>query len=150
MDIHVRERESRVPSRRQALCVGAALVTVPAGILALVTPTPGQAAPVPDPIFARIAEHKRQMAPVQACDTTRDGEDRLAELCDLADDAFVRVLETVPTTLPGLLALVRYVREATPDLALGMQETEEGESFEGLFLASLETSLDRMIAEARA
>lgn len=35
MDSHVRERESLVPSRRQALCLGAALVTVPTGVLTL-------------------------------------------------------------------------------------------------------------------
>jgi hypothetical protein len=47
MDSHVRERESIVPSRRQALCLGAALVSVPAGVLALVAPAPSLAAPVP-------------------------------------------------------------------------------------------------------
>lgn len=141
MDSHVRERESLVPSRRQALCLGAALVAVPTGVVALAAP---------DPIFGRIAKHKRLMEPVRACDTTRDGEDRLAELCDIADDAFVGVLETVPTTLPGLLALVRYVAEAKPDLTLGMQETEEGQTFEDLLLSTLESGLVRVIAEAQA
>lgn len=51
MDSHVRDRESLVPSRRQALCLGAALVTVPTGVLALVVPAPSLAAPVPaDPL----------------------------------------------------------------------------------------------------
>jgi hypothetical protein len=35
MGTHVRERESHVPSRRQALCIGAALVAVPTSIVAL-------------------------------------------------------------------------------------------------------------------
>lgn len=47
MDSHVRERESLVPSRRQALCLGAALVTVPTGVLALAAPVPSLAAPAP-------------------------------------------------------------------------------------------------------
>ncbi|UOK71556.1 hypothetical protein [Ancylobacter polymorphus] len=51
MDSHVRERESLVPSRRQALCLGAALVTVPTGVLALAMPAPSLAAPAPiDPL----------------------------------------------------------------------------------------------------
>ena len=51
MDSHVREREKCVPSRRQALCLGAALVTVPTGVLALASPAPGLAAPAPtDPL----------------------------------------------------------------------------------------------------
>ncbi|WP_018389377.1 hypothetical protein [Ancylobacter sp. FA202] len=51
MDSHVRERESLVPSRRRALCLGAALVTVPTGVLALAVPAPTLAAPAPaDPL----------------------------------------------------------------------------------------------------
>lgn len=52
MESHVRERESLVPSRRQALCLGAALVTVPTGVLALAAaPAPSLAAPAPiDPL----------------------------------------------------------------------------------------------------
>ena len=130
------------PSRRHALALGASLVTLPAGILAL--------AAVPDPIFARVAEHKRRMEQVRACDTTRDGEDRLADLCDFADEAFVGLLQTVPTTLPGMLALVRYVGEANPDLELGMQETEDGQTFEDLFLTTLEAALARITTEVRA
>lgn len=49
MDSHVRERESLVPSRRQALCLGAALVTVPTGILALAVPTPSLASTLAAP-----------------------------------------------------------------------------------------------------
>jgi hypothetical protein len=50
MDSHVRERESLVPSRRQALCLGVALVTVPTGVLALAMPAPSLAAPMPAPL----------------------------------------------------------------------------------------------------
>lgn len=49
MDSHVRERESLVPNRRQALCLGAALVPVPTGVLALAAPAPSLAAPA-DPL----------------------------------------------------------------------------------------------------
>ncbi|GLK74664.1 hypothetical protein KHC23_23045 [Ancylobacter dichloromethanicus] len=49
MDSHVRERESLVPSRRQALCLGAALVTVPTGVLTLAAPASTLAAPA-DPL----------------------------------------------------------------------------------------------------
>ncbi|MBS9476079.1 hypothetical protein [Ancylobacter radicis] len=51
MGTHVCERESHVPSRREALRLGAALVTVPTGVLALAAPSPGLAAPAPaDPL----------------------------------------------------------------------------------------------------
>ncbi|WP_018389183.1 hypothetical protein [Ancylobacter sp. FA202] len=49
--------ESLTPSRREALALGAALVTVPTGALAM--------AAAPDPIFARIAWHKRLMEPAR-------------------------------------------------------------------------------------
>ncbi|MDR6955241.1 hypothetical protein J2X65_004620 [Ancylobacter sp. 3268] len=142
MGTHVRERESHVPSRRQALCLGAAAVAVPAGVVAF--------GPTPDPIFARIAEHRQLMAPVRACDTTVDGEDRLAELVDIADEQFAELLGTVPTTLPGLLALVRYVGVANPDLPLGTQEDADGTTFEELLLDTLAAALGRLVAEGRA
>lgn len=51
MGTHVREPESLVPSRRLALALGAALVTVPTGVLALASPAPSLAAPAPaDPL----------------------------------------------------------------------------------------------------
>ncbi|MBS7544362.1 hypothetical protein [Ancylobacter oerskovii] len=140
MGTHVRERESHVPSRRQALCLGAAVIAVPAGVVAF--------ASVPDPIFALIAEHRRLMEPVHAC--TTDGEDRLAELVDTADEQFAELLGTVPTTLPGLLALVRYVGVANPDLPLGTQEDTDGTTFEELFLDTLTVALGRLVAEGRA
>ncbi|WP_428032798.1 hypothetical protein [Ancylobacter sp.] len=62
MDSHVRERESLVPSRRQALCLGAALVTVPTGVLALASPVPSLAAPAPIPITPADALQRARAA----------------------------------------------------------------------------------------
>lgn len=56
MGTHVRERESHVPSRRQALCLGAALVAVPRGVVAL-TVSPQE----------RIARAVREIEAARAC-----------------------------------------------------------------------------------
>lgn len=251
MDSHDREREKCVPSRRQALCLGAALVTVPTGVLALASPAPGPAAPAPtdplqraraawlafaaamdelaapgdgwmlqgagarraahgrpaeawvsasrlayeweaftapgfastlverrepldlwpgshgdehastprpaaDPIFARIAAHKRLMEPVRTCPTaTEEDEDRLAELVRAADDDYAVMLGTAPTTLAGLYALVTYVEGSGQggvrrDLPLGTQETDDGVTYEDLFLGALRRSLAHLSGEGRA
>ena len=251
MDSHVREGESLVPSRRQALCLGAALVTVPAGVLALAASSPGIAAAAPanplqraraawlafaaamdelaspgdgwmlqgagarraahgrpaeawvsasrlayeweafpapgfastlverrepldllpgshgdapaspaawapDPIFARIAAHKRLMEPVRTCPTTtEEDEDRLAELVRAADDEYAVMLGTAPTTLAGLAALVTYVEGSGQggvrrDLPLGTQETDDGVTYEDLFLGALRRSLAQLSGEGRA
>ena len=142
MGTHVCERESHVPSRRQALCLGAAAVAVPASVAAFTA--------TPDPIFARIAEHRRLMEPVRACDTTIDGEDRLAELVRIADRQLALIVSTVPTTLAGTLALVIHIQQETLGVDLGAMFTLDGRTFEEALLTSLISSLGRLVSEGWA
>lgn len=142
MGTHVSERESYIPNRRHALCLGVAAIVVPAAVAGLTVPT--------DPIFAVIAEHRRRMEPVHAWNTEVHGEDQLAELLDDADEQFTKLLHTMPTTLAGLLAMVSYVGKPYPELPLGVQETEDGTTFEQLFLDTLRRSMERIIAGGRA
>lgn len=138
--------QSLAPSRRQALALGAALVAVPTGAVAL---------PAPDPIFARIARHKQLMEPVRACPAvTEDDEERLAVLVRAADHGYAEMLATAPTSVAGLYALVSYVEGSGQggvrrDLPLGTQETEDGVTYEDLFLAALRRSLAQLCGEAR-
>ncbi|SCW56429.1 hypothetical protein [Ancylobacter rudongensis] len=135
------------PSRRQALALGAALVSLPAGAVAMAAP--------PDPIFARIAWHKRLMEPVRACPAvTEEDEERLAVLVRTADHGYAEMLGTAPTSLAGLYALVAYVEGSGQggvrrDLPLGTQETDGGVTYEDLFLAALRRSLSQLCREAR-
>lgn len=139
--------QTLAPSRRQALALGAALVSLPAGAVAM--------AAAPDPIFARIAWHKRLMEPVRACPAvTEEDEERLAMLVRTADHGYAEMLGTAPTSLAGLYALVSYVEGSGQggirrDLPLGTQETEDGVTYEDLFLAALRRSLAQLCGEAR-
>lgn len=56
MGTHVRERESHVPSRRQAICLGAALVAVPTGVVTLVVSPQERIARAVREIEAALAE----------------------------------------------------------------------------------------------
>jgi hypothetical protein len=56
MGTHVRERESHASSRRQALCLGAALVAIPTGIVALATSPQERIALAVREIEAALAE----------------------------------------------------------------------------------------------
>lgn len=56
MGTHVRERESHVPSRRQALCLGAALVAVPTGVVTLAVSPQERIARAVREIEAALAE----------------------------------------------------------------------------------------------
>ncbi|WAC29247.1 hypothetical protein [Ancylobacter sp. SL191] len=128
--------------------IAATVLAVPA--VCLLTPHGGRLrSDAPDPIFAAIAEHKRLWADVQACDTTRDGEERLGELVTEADWYFECMIGTVPTTLAGMLALVSYVHQANPGLPLGVHDADDGGTWEDLFLATLKASLSSMVTEVR-
>lgn len=145
MGTHERERESHIPSRRQALHIigfSGLAAAVPASIVAL--------AAAPDPIFSCIAEHKRLMGQVRACYTPCDGEDRLAELVDIADEHFGELLTTVPTTLPGLIAWVSHIRHDCDRLGLAYYETRGGVNEEELFLDTLTAALSHLAGEVRA
>lgn len=56
MGSHVRERGSHVPSRRQALCLGAALVVVPTGVVSLAASPQERIARAVREIEAALAE----------------------------------------------------------------------------------------------
>jgi len=103
MDSHVRERESLVPSRRQALCLGAALVTVPTGVLALAAPSPSVAAPSLSP-QERIAGAVREIETALAEIYPGASQHPILQLPDA--EAFASPIFADGSFAPGQLAMV--------------------------------------------
>jgi hypothetical protein len=157
---------------RRALLSGAAAAASAAVIPAAAVASPNAAltaAPtIPDPIFAAIDAHTKAFAEFNAVlddlavaertawhaprGQRRAANRRLAEAraaegrcSDLASDAFDEFVATVPQTLEGALAALRYVRERC---SRGITTCEEDEC--DAFLASLEGCLVRVLRGAAA
>jgi hypothetical protein len=103
-------------TRRHLLTIaagGAVAAAIPADALT--------AAPAIDPIYAAIEAHRKAAAVEQAAWAEVNGRPDLSidDECALTDaknaeasDALDELAETVPTTLPGLLAMIVYASEA--------------------------------------
>ena len=111
--------------------------------------------PTPDPTYAAIEACKRTLAALDTFSGT--GLDIPDPVCDAAADALRAMLNTPPTTLDGLRALVRYVieRERGGDDILDIAMADEGEPFAdwsgprplnsgAMFLVTLATALDQL------
>ncbi|MFT0862289.1 hypothetical protein [Ancylobacter sp. G4_0304] len=103
MGTHVRERDSHVPSRRQALCLGAALVAVPTGVVALAAPTPSLAAPPLSP-QARIARAVKEIEAALAEIYPGARQHPILHLPD--SDAFASPAFADGSFTPGQMAMV--------------------------------------------
>jgi hypothetical protein len=114
-----------VQSRRRFLSQAAG-VAAGGTVLALATipPAPAAAAPASplDPVFALIAAHKKIVATVNAVVAEINRaveidkkialeEGALSEQGSVEMDLFLELLEIVPTTLAGVVALVTYLDE---------------------------------------
>jgi hypothetical protein len=100
-------------TRRQLLTIvagGAVAAAIPAA----------RAYPEPDPIYAAIEAHRKAAAAEQAAwdhvnrrpDLSRDDECALTDgPCKEAWDAREKFAETVPTTIPGMRAMIIYANE---------------------------------------
>jgi hypothetical protein len=125
------ERSTPIPSRRAVL---AGLAAAPA------LAAPAFALGGPDPIFAAIERHKalyaafcRALTGMGECEKRSGFADspeldewhrRESEACDAEMAAHDEMLATVPTTLAGLLALLRYVeQESGFGFGRGFKET---------------------------
>ena len=129
-------------------------------VLAGIATAPALAAPAlalsgPDPIFALIEQHRA----ADAYWDTLNHEDDEAKYDAAADAAYAHanVLgQTQPTTLAGVLAIMRYRREhgvAFPGYHLFIPEGSEGENAEpgqcmSNWLATIEQSLAAIAGEA--
>lgn len=114
---------------RRSVLAGAAAATIPTAAIASVTSA------VPDPIFAAIERHralylKRLVTSNKYCDF----DDEKDWAADTASRQAVKaagraIIETTPTTMAGVLALLDYVREfntgglALPDDAWNWHST---------------------------
>jgi hypothetical protein len=95
------------------------LLTIAAGAVAAAIPA-ALAYPGPDPIYAAIEKHRKAAAVEQAAwdhvnrrpDLSRDDECALTDgPCKEAWDAREKFAETVPTTIPGMRAMIIYANE---------------------------------------
>jgi hypothetical protein len=95
-----------------------------AAMLAATIPEPAATAPagLPDPVFALIADHRGVNATVHAieAEATRQSDldiyveteaNDITEHASAEMDLFLELLEVVPTTLAGVVALVTYFDE---------------------------------------
>ncbi len=145
---------------RCAAVLPAVVATLPAGAIAAGVPAE------PDPIFAAIAHRRATIAAhnvalkeIAAEEKSRDKK-RGAGLAEAkkreraagnGDAEAIRALfRTVPTTLAGVLALLRYVAEcdaAGDDIWMGVYMTDEDEpvyGYQALF-ASVIAALEKLI-----
>ena len=126
---------------RRAIVRGAA--TLPA-IAAL--PVAAVANAAPDPIFAAIARHRAAYAAWMAAIEIEVGTEVATSSAFEAEfeaeqKASKDLVGTPPTTLPGLLALLRHIIVHEEDVAiLGLDETPRGKDF----LKSLATALENI------
>lgn len=115
---------------RRAILAGAATVAAAMPAVPVLASPVSSVTPSDDPIFAAIERHRSALAALEAA-LHRKGEfeDRFmsegGELCDAPDDPFGEVhkveddhlsaeldfVSTVPTTVLGMAAMLRYARE---------------------------------------
>ena len=95
---------------RRLMIAGAASLPVAAMIPAAAL------AAEPDPIFAAIEKHR---AATKVVVDTKDEED-LVDACHVQDDAAEEMVSVEPTTLAGVMTLLRYVTEH--DVAFSHQD----------------------------
>jgi hypothetical protein len=88
-----------------------------------------------DPIFKRIAEHKR-------ISTETDRDTYL--------DATNRLLRTAPTTLGGVLSLLNYVIREQDAADNGYHWVGHGVAYPGPFLRSLRKGIKTALADIEA
>jgi hypothetical protein len=130
---------------------------------ALAVPAFASAAPNPDPIFAAIETRKRAHAAFEAaCSGASRAYDRLAdneEMDQLEEEASRcgrinanvsrTMLRTVPTTLAGVHALVRYVHErgecGDDIMMLYMGPEDNDREARQVLIATLATALDNIV-----
>jgi hypothetical protein len=103
-----------------------------------------------DPIFPAIGAARRSLAMLR---TLRDAcaPDAQFDAASIAyDDLLREVLRTVPTTLAGLLAYVRYIRECenSGDNVLGIIMEEE-ENATDVMLTTIVASLEQFLGSER-
>jgi hypothetical protein len=103
-----------------------------------------------DPIFAAIDARKATFAVFKAADS----DDELSsDACGKDADAIRVMVHTVPTTLAGLLALVRYVVEcetADHGMVIEICADDAGRSMDGpicgdRLLVTIATALERLV-----
>ncbi len=113
-----------IVSTRRRFLSQAAGVAAGGTVLALATIPPAPAADAPasalDPVFALISAHRNGGAIVKAIEAEHSrlydlnmliSDDEITEPASAEMDLFVELLEIVPTTLAGVVALVTYLDE---------------------------------------
>jgi hypothetical protein len=159
-------------SRRRFLAKGAATV---AGAAILATPVSAHVATGPDPIFAAIDAHQTARAVVYAavdavsaaekdltgrglrpsqergkCPSLDECEATLSEAFDAETNAACAILNTPPTTMAGVLALLQYANATDID-GMGWPvelETEDGKtrSWHYFLIEALAATLPSMVS----
>ncbi|HEY2526346.1 MAG TPA: hypothetical protein VGJ20_00095 [Xanthobacteraceae bacterium] len=123
------------------------------------------AVPLPDPVCTALERHQRAwenflaardaMAGYQNAHSTADGclprDAQSKKLCQeekraglAVNDAIYRLCETVPTTLPGIIGMIRVAEADMDGFFLG--HMDDGRETGALFLASVRTALERIAA----
>lgn len=90
-----------------------ALATIPPAE-AVVAPVGALASPDVDPIFALISRHRAEEQAYEAALVARDelhDEERVQQLCDSCWELEWALANTVPTSVAGVAALLRYANE---------------------------------------
>jgi hypothetical protein len=102
--------------------------------LATIPPAPGAAAPAStlDPVFTIIEAHRTAVAAYLVALEEHNRLDRLGDPdayliseapCDAQNDAFSDLIETAPTTFPGLVAWATYLDQFRQVEACMFEET---------------------------
>ncbi|HEY2533415.1 MAG TPA: hypothetical protein VGJ20_36705 [Xanthobacteraceae bacterium] len=129
------------------------------------TETTELAVPPPDPVSTALEKHQRAwqsflaardaMAGYQDTHSTADGslprDAKSKKLCHeekraglALHDAICRICETVPTTLAGVIAMIRAAETDIDGFFLGRMD--DGRDAGAAFLASIRTALQRITA----
>jgi hypothetical protein len=99
---------------RRAVLAGAAAALIPpiGGFAAAEGSAPE---PSSDPIFAAIERHRAAYVAEVALNDS-DDDDAMSAACDVEMEALESLLTTAPTTLPGCVAVLRYIEEHSEQL----------------------------------
>ena len=132
-----------------------AILAGTAALPAIVIPAAAQCVLAPDPVFAAIEAHKAaQAAFVAAIDAAGPHDDPPASFNHVEADAARAMILTVPTTLPGLAALVAHIHHCEDTgceiHSLSMHETSSSEEDilsqgYGAFLRTIDTALASLV-----
>jgi hypothetical protein len=127
---------------RRAVLAGASALTV--GTAANVAAIAAAMAVAPDPVFAAVEASKRSWAQLHVlCGRVTDPEFDAA--CTADDDALAELIDTKPTTLSGVLAYLRHIRDrenGSDDVTT--MYMDENETALGAMLATVIASLEEL------